>query len=310
VLVVSTVEGGGFTRAQRGWARFALVVSFLLVGGVAAVMSYTHIKDVSLIAHQGPLISHLMPLAVDGMMLIATVAILEDKAYGRYPRGWARFGFWVGAVGSTAANIASVVVVWGWDWLAVAFAGAPPLLLMLSVEIVSKPGRLRAVVDTVRRVSHSQAVTEPATAQAKPSQAPQTPQASEATQAPEQTSPTPGVGTLAAAVPPAGNGETNRGGAADGERVRRGRPEDNEPLDQRLVELALTVGRAWRERTGREITRDGLRSGLRDAGWQRGISNVTAGRLLDLIRNDTDGQTNTNDDQQAERAAVVAANGR
>ena len=56
-----------------------------------------------------------------------------------------------------------------------------------------------------------------------------------------------------------------------------------------LVALARQVGGRWRERTGREITRVQLREQLGSAGWQRGISNVTAGRLLDLIRTDTDG---------------------
>lgn len=59
-------------------------------------------------------------------------------------------------------------------------------------------------------------------------------------------------------------------------------------MDDRLIAMALQVGRAWRDRTGREVTRDGLRTGLREAGWQRGISNVTAGRLLDVIRTDAE----------------------
>jgi len=126
------------------WRRVGYVISFIIVAGVAAAISYSHIRDVAAIAHQPALIAHLLPLSVDGLMLVASLALGEDKARNRHPRGWARFGFWVGAVVSVAANVSSVVVNHGWDWLGIAVAGFAPVALLVCVEIVSRPGKARA----------------------------------------------------------------------------------------------------------------------------------------------------------------------
>jgi hypothetical protein len=119
------------------------VVSFLTVAGVAAWASYSHIRDVALVGHQPTKIASVLPLAIDGMMLVCSLAIADDRFYGRYARGWARFGFWCGAIVSTGINIASVVVYYGLDWLGIFMAGLAPLLLLLCIEVVSKVGRPR-----------------------------------------------------------------------------------------------------------------------------------------------------------------------
>ena len=124
--------------------RIGYAASFLMVAGVAARVSYSHIRDVALFAHQPGEVALMLPLAVDGMMLIATLAMAEDKAANRNPRGWARFGFWFGAAISTAANVAATVVQHGWDPLSIAVAASAPLLLLLAIEIVAKPGKPKA----------------------------------------------------------------------------------------------------------------------------------------------------------------------
>jgi hypothetical protein len=63
------------------------------------------------------------------------------------------------------------------------------------------------------------------------------------------------------------------------------RPVDRDSLPSQLVDLALRVGREVHERSGRVVTRDELRSGIKGAGGP-GISNVTAMTLLALIRED------------------------
>lgn len=123
--------------------RIGYAASFVMVAGVAATVSYTHIRDVARYGHQSGVVAHLLPLAVDGMMLVATLAMAEDKAADRLPRGWARFGFWFGAVISTVANIAATVVEWGWDALSIGVAALAPVLLLLAIEIVARPGKLR-----------------------------------------------------------------------------------------------------------------------------------------------------------------------
>lgn len=125
--------------------RIGYAASFVMVAGVAARVSYGHIRDVALFGHQPEEVALLLPLAVDGMMLIATLAMAEDKAAGRSPRGWARFGFWFGAAISTAANVAATVVQHGWDPLSIAVAAAAPLLLLLAIEIVARPGKPKGI---------------------------------------------------------------------------------------------------------------------------------------------------------------------
>jgi hypothetical protein len=78
------------------------------------------------------------------MLLVASLAIAEDKAHARHPRGWARFAFWLGGSVSVSANIASVVVHYGLDPLSIAVSGWPPVALLVVVEIMAKPGRAKS----------------------------------------------------------------------------------------------------------------------------------------------------------------------
>lgn len=124
--------------------RTGYAASFLMVAGVAARVSYSHIRDVALYGHQPADVAALLPLAVDGSMLIATLAMSQDKAANRHPRGWARFTFWFGAVISTVANVAATVVQHGWDPLGIGVAALAPVLLLLAIEIVARPGKPRS----------------------------------------------------------------------------------------------------------------------------------------------------------------------
>ncbi len=120
--------------------RIGYAASFLVVAGVAAYVSYNHIRSVAVLGHQPGLVAQLLPLAVDGSMLIATLAMAEDKAANRHPRGWARFGFWFGAAVSVTANIAATAVVHP-DPLSIGVAALAPTILLISVEVVSRPGK-------------------------------------------------------------------------------------------------------------------------------------------------------------------------
>ncbi|MES2211473.1 MAG: DUF2637 domain-containing protein [Chloroflexota bacterium] len=129
--------------------RTAYVLSIGTVTGVAALASYEHQVDVATLAHQAALLAHTLPLSIDGMLLVATLAMSEDKANGRKPRGWARFGFWFGAAVSTAANIASTVVHYG-DWLSIAWSMVAPIVLLIVVEIMARPGKPKPVAVPVK----------------------------------------------------------------------------------------------------------------------------------------------------------------
>lgn len=128
-------------QQQSVWRRIGYVLSFLLVAGVAARVSYSHIRAVAVYAGQPGEVALLLPLAVDGMMLIATLAMAEDKAANRHPRGWARSGFWFGAIVSTVANISATVVQQGWRPISIGVAALAPVLLLWAIEIVARPGK-------------------------------------------------------------------------------------------------------------------------------------------------------------------------
>jgi hypothetical protein len=122
--------------------RIAYALSIGTVAGVAAWGSYWHQVDVATLAHQAGTLAHTLPLSVDGMLVVATLAMSEDKAQGRKPRGWARFAFWLGAVVSVAANIASTAVHYG-DPLSIAVSMWAPIALLVVVEIMARPGKLK-----------------------------------------------------------------------------------------------------------------------------------------------------------------------
>ena len=163
-------------NAQRSLLRrIGYAASFLAVAGVAAYVSYGHIYEVATVAHQPRLLALALPLSVDGLMLFATIAISEDKAANREPRAWARFGFWLGAAASVAANVASTLVHFGPKPLDLAVAGWAPIALLVLVEIVARPGKPKAA-EAVSPVVEQQpiVVAEPApvasvTPQSKPS---------------------------------------------------------------------------------------------------------------------------------------------
>lgn len=120
--------------------RFAFGASFLVVAGVAAINSYEHMRDVAVLGHQKEWLASTLPLSVDGMLIIASLAMAEDKAQDRRPRGWARVAFWFGAVVSLAANVASTAVHHG-DVLSIGVAAWPPLALLVVTEILARPGK-------------------------------------------------------------------------------------------------------------------------------------------------------------------------
>lgn len=154
------------TENRSAWRRFGIVVSFLAVGGVAAYVSYRHIYEVALLAHQPRPLALALPLSVDGLLLIASLAMGEDKAANRHPRAWARFGFWLGAAVSVAANLASTWVHYGLSPLPLAVAGWAPIALLVCVEIVARPGKPKATVVaapvTELRVPTAAELTDPA----------------------------------------------------------------------------------------------------------------------------------------------------
>lgn len=112
--------------------RRAKLVAVLVVAAVAAYVSYWHMHDLALKVGEGPVQAKILPLSVDGMMLAATLTVVERRR-DKVPVGlWCWVGLALGLVASTAANIAAaeptvegrLVAMW------------PPLALFVCLELL------------------------------------------------------------------------------------------------------------------------------------------------------------------------------
>ncbi|GAA1449617.1 DUF2637 domain-containing protein [Nocardiopsis tropica] len=104
--VLHALDGGGTVEAGRviasGWAPVALLLvaelvarartagpwwigalrwaGTAVVAGVAAVVSYGHMRDLLLSYGESDLVAHLLPLSVDGLLLVASLALAGPGA--------------------------------------------------------------------------------------------------------------------------------------------------------------------------------------------------------------------------------------
>jgi hypothetical protein len=139
--------------------RNGYIASIGTVALIAAWGSYRHMADVATIAGQPAEVATTLPLSVDGMLLVATLAMADDKVNGRKPRGWARFAFWLGATISVAANIASTVVHNGPNPLSIGVAAWAPIALLVVTEIMARPGKTdTAAEDEARQPAASRRI--------------------------------------------------------------------------------------------------------------------------------------------------------
>lgn len=146
-----------FDWLKDGGARtIGYLLSFLVVAGVAGRVSYSHIRDIALLAHQPLDVANVIPLSVDGLLIVASLAMAQDKAKGLMPRPWARFGFWFGAgisitcnIGDTVATsdlilkaeVAMTVAAIFMLGFSVFMSALAPAILLVATEIVARPGK-------------------------------------------------------------------------------------------------------------------------------------------------------------------------
>ncbi|HEX6967912.1 MAG TPA: DUF2637 domain-containing protein [Micromonosporaceae bacterium] len=161
------------------------------VAVIAAWSSWSHMVHVALRYGERPEVAYALPLSVDGLLVVASAAMVDDKRAGRIPRTSAKVAFAVGVVASLAANVAAAEPSIG----ARIVAGWPALALLLTVELLSRRGRLvehepakteatptatsdepqpasTAVVDNPQQSSAPVASTVPATAVSEPQPVP------------------------------------------------------------------------------------------------------------------------------------------
>jgi hypothetical protein len=114
--------------------RIARDVSTVAVAGIAAWSSWSHMVAVALRFGERPEVAYVLPLSVDGMLVVASAAMVEDKRAGRRVRWSARTAFAVGVAASVAANIAAAEPSLG----ARIVAAWPAVALLLVVEMLTR----------------------------------------------------------------------------------------------------------------------------------------------------------------------------
>jgi len=124
--------------------RVARNVSTAAVATIAAWSSWSHMVHVALRFGERPEVAYVLPISVDGMLVVASAAMVEDKRSGRDVRWSARIAFVVGVAASVAANIAAAQPTLG----ARTVAAWPAVALLLVVEMLSrtKPRAVGAVL--------------------------------------------------------------------------------------------------------------------------------------------------------------------
>jgi hypothetical protein len=111
------------------------------VAAIAAVASYSHMRHLALACGQEDLIATLLPLSVDGLVMVGAVAIGD----GRRHTWSAWLAFWVGVAASIAANVLAARP----DPISRVVSAWPAIALLLVVEVISRSGRGRAVAPGV-----------------------------------------------------------------------------------------------------------------------------------------------------------------
>ncbi|MEU4382789.1 DUF2637 domain-containing protein [Micromonospora echinofusca] len=109
-----------------------------MVALVAGYASFSHIFAVARSAGEHVSVAAVLPLSIDGLILVGTLAMLDDKRSGRKPRLSARLAVAFGIIATLAANIASAQPT----WTARAVAAVPPVAFLLAVEVLSRRGKL------------------------------------------------------------------------------------------------------------------------------------------------------------------------
>jgi hypothetical protein len=128
-----------WSAVRRNWWRLV----FAAVGAVAAVVSYGHIVNLFLKWHQTPLDAHLMPIAIDGLIIIGAGAAKSGQTW----LGWSAIG--PGLAASLYANVMNGLpygrgAAMGSGWATIALFLATNVMERWKPAQVSQGGQLLA----------------------------------------------------------------------------------------------------------------------------------------------------------------------
>jgi hypothetical protein len=140
--------------------RAATAAVVTAVAAFAAIVSFSHIYDLGRVHGQSGTAARLLPLAVDGLILAASLVLLHEARNGRPAPALARFALWLGVGGTIAANGA-----YGWPYgpVGVVLSTWPGASFVIAVEM------LMGLVRRSRAVPPSAPVPVPASALASAS---------------------------------------------------------------------------------------------------------------------------------------------
>jgi hypothetical protein len=120
--------------------RIARNLSTVAVAAIAAWSSWSHMVHVALRFGERPEVAYVLPISVDGMLIVASTAMVDDQRTGRPVRWSARIAFLAGVTASVAANISAAQPTFG----ARIVAAWPAIALLLVVEMLSRARRTAA----------------------------------------------------------------------------------------------------------------------------------------------------------------------
>lgn len=121
--------------------RLARATSTAAVASIAAWSSWSHMVHVALRFGERPEVAYVLPISVDGMLIVASTVMVDDKRTGGRVRWSARIAFVAGVAASVAANIAAAEPTAG----ARIVAAWPAVALLLVVEMLARTRRPEAV---------------------------------------------------------------------------------------------------------------------------------------------------------------------
>ena len=149
------------TREVPAWVRVVTIGSVSVVAAVAAVVSYVHMYELALRAHE-EWRAVLVPLSADGLLVAASMVLFVRRRDGERPGVLPWVGMVLGLAASLGANVvAGMPAVLDWveanPW---AVTGWPPVSLAISFELlISVLRRPRRALASVGRHAEDAAET-------------------------------------------------------------------------------------------------------------------------------------------------------
>jgi len=136
VPAIQTAGGAGLAPERRAdiAIRAAAGVTVAVLAGIAAAISYSHMRELAAAHGQTGWQAHTFPLSVDGIEIVASLVLLADRRTGR-ASGWLP---WAALAAGTAASLAANVAAAGADLVGRVIAGWPAFALLVAIKLLSQ----------------------------------------------------------------------------------------------------------------------------------------------------------------------------